>query len=127
MVLAMLTYIESILAESKIAVDYYNDQFITGEIQTLKIREHTDWNCSYYPVVFKSEATLIKVQKALNIENIFPRRYFYPALNTLDYVTYQQMPVAESVAERIMCLPLYVGLTENELERICKIITCLSC
>lgn len=125
--LAMLPYMESILAERKKVVDYYNEQLITAEIKTLKIREHTDWNYSYYPVLFKGEATLIKVQIALNAENIFPRRYFYPALNTLHYVTYQQMPVAESVAERIMCLPLYLGLTENELEKICKIVNCLSC
>lgn len=125
--LAMLPYMKSILTERKKVINYYNEQLITGEIQTLKIRKYTDWNYSYYPVVFKSKAILIKVQKALNEENIFPRRYFYPALNTLDYVTYQQMPVAESVAERIMCLPVYVGLTESELERICKIINCLSC
>jgi len=118
---------ESILSERKKVADFYNDQLLTREMQLIKIREHTDWNYSYYPVVFKSEATLIKVQEALNEENIFPRRYFYPALNTLNYVTRQQMPIAESVAERILCLPLYMGLTSNELEKICKIINTLSC
>ena len=125
--LAMLPYMRSILAERKKVVDYYNNQLRAREIQTLKIREHTEWNYSYYPVLFKSEATLIKVQKALNEENIFSRRYFYPALNTLDYVTYQQMLVAESIAARVMCLPLYVGLAENELRKICKIINRFSC
>lgn len=125
--LAMLPYMETILAERKKVVDYYNEQLITSKIQTLKIREHSDWNYSYYPVVFKSEATLLNVQKALNEENIFPRRYFYPALNTLNYVTYQEIPVAESIAKRILCLPLYVGLTGNELEKICKIINSLLC
>ena len=123
----MLPYMESILSERKKVADFYNDQLLTREMQLIKIREHTDWNYSYYPVVFKSEATLIKVQEALNEENIFPRRYFYPALNTLNYVTRQQMPIAESVAERILCLPLYMGLTSNELEKICKIINTLSC
>jgi dTDP-4-amino-4,6-dideoxygalactose transaminase len=125
--LAMLPYMENIFAERKKVVAFYNDQLIAGEIQTLKIREHTDWNYSYYPVVFKSEAILIKVQEALNKENIFPRRYFYPALNTLNYVTCQQMPFAESVAERILCLPLYLGLNENELSKITGIINMVVC
>lgn len=125
--LAMLPYMQTIFTERKKVVDYYNSQLRTREIQTLKIREGTDWNYSYYPVVFKSEATLIHVQNALNDQNIFPRRYFYPALNTLNYVTYQQMPVAESIVKRILCLPLYVGLTANEMEKICEIINTLSC
>jgi dTDP-4-amino-4,6-dideoxygalactose transaminase len=125
--LAVLPYMEIILVERKKVVDYYNGQLISSAIEKLKIREHTDWNYSYYPVVFKSEAMLIKVQKALNQENIFPRRYFYPALNTLPYVAYQPMSVAESLAGRIMCLPLYVGLAEKELAKICKIINNFSC
>jgi dTDP-4-amino-4,6-dideoxygalactose transaminase len=124
--LAMLPYMESILTERKRVVDRYN-QLLTGGIQRLKIREETDWNYSYYPIISKSEAMLIKVQAALNEENIFPRRYFYPALNTINYVTYQHMPVAESIAQRILCLPLFVGLTPEELEKICKIINRLSC
>lgn len=125
--LAMLPYMETILTERKKVVDYYNQQLISTEIETLKIRKDTDWNYSYYPIVLKSEATLIKVQTALNVEDIYPRRYFYPALNTLNYVTYQPIPIAESIAERILCLPLYVGLTPKELEKICKIINMLSC
>jgi dTDP-4-amino-4,6-dideoxygalactose transaminase len=125
--LAMLPYMETIFTERKKVVDYYNEHLTASEIHTLKIREDTDWNYSYYPVVFKSEATLMKIQKALNAEDIFPRRYFYPALNTVNYVLYQQMPVAESIAERILCLPLYVGLNPKELGKICKIINKLSC
>jgi dTDP-4-amino-4,6-dideoxygalactose transaminase len=125
--LAMLPYMQTIFTERKKVVDYYNGQLRTDEIQTLKIREGTDWNYSYYPVVFKSEATLIHVQNALNDQNIFPRRYFYPALNTLNYVSYQQMPVAESIVKRTLCLPLYVGLTANEMEKICEIINTFSC
>jgi dTDP-4-amino-4,6-dideoxygalactose transaminase len=37
------------------------------------------------------------------------------------------MPIAESIAERILCLPLYVGLNPKELGKICKIINRLSC
>jgi dTDP-4-amino-4,6-dideoxygalactose transaminase len=48
-------------------------------------------------------------------------------LNTLNYVLYQQMPVAESIAKRILCLPLYVGLTKNQLSKITTIINGAVC
>src|SRR5690554_5337756 len=56
-----------------------------------------------------SEETLLTTQKQLNDKNIFPRRYFYPSLNTLDYVNGKPMPVSEHIASRILCLPLYKG------------------
>lgn len=120
--LALFPYFKDILTERKKVVDYYNVQLSDEVVQKITIRPGTEWNYSYYPVVFKNEEQLLKTQVALNKENIFPRRYFYPSLNTLQYVNYQPMPVSESIASRIMCLPLYVGLKEEELYRICKLI-----
>jgi dTDP-4-amino-4,6-dideoxygalactose transaminase len=54
--------------------------------------------------------------------NIFPRRYFYPSLNTIDYAKGLPMPISESIASRILCLPLYVGLTLGEINLICQLI-----
>jgi len=120
--LAMLPYMQTIFTERKKVVDYYNEQLRTSEIQTLKIREHTDWNYSYYPVVFKSEAILIKVQKALNKENIFPRRYFYPSLNKLPYVESSCFTIAEDVSKKILCLPIYYRLSSKDMKKIIKLI-----
>ncbi|MDQ2719749.1 MAG: DegT/DnrJ/EryC1/StrS family aminotransferase [Bacteroidota bacterium] len=120
--LALLPYFENILTERKKVVDYYNDHLSDHIVQKIQIRRGTDWNYSYYPVVFNDEQQLLKIQSGLNAQNIFPRRYFYPSLNTLDYVKYQSMAVSESIALRIMCLPLYVGLKPEELEGICKVI-----
>lgn len=120
--LAVLPYMETIVAERKRVVDFYNQHLNFDKIQTLKIRVNTQWNYSYYPVVFKDEATLLQVQKALNAEQIFPRRYFYPSLNTIDYLNGQKMPVSEGIASRVLCLPLYAELTEKEIFKICSII-----
>ncbi len=51
-----------------------------------------------------------------------PKALFYPALNTLPYVTSQPMPVAEDVARRVLCLPLYDGLEPAQVHAICEII-----
>ncbi len=123
--LAVLPYMETILAERKKVVDYYNQHLDFSKLHPLKIRKNTIWNYGYYPVIFESEAQLLKVEKELNNNQIYPRRYFYPSLNTIDYAKGQSMPVSESVAERIICLPLYVGLEISDLKKISETINSL--
>lgn len=117
--LAVLPYMQNHKILRKNIVDTYNT---TLPLQLLKIREHCEWNYSYYPVIFKSEGQLLHVEKALNKARIYPRRYFYPSLNTLDYIKYQDCPISESIASRILCLPLYVGLSKEDQTRIIDII-----
>lgn len=116
--LAVLPHMETILAERKKVVDFYNQNLDFSQLQSLKIRENTNWNYSYYPIILKDEATLLRVQKALNEEQIFPRRYFYPSLNTIDFLKGTTMPVSENIASSILCLPLYAGLEKSDLEQI---------
>lgn len=120
--LAVLPYMETILAERKKIVDYYNKYLDLSKLQILKIRENTNWNYSYYPVIFESEEKLLQVQKVLNENNVFPRRYFYPSLNTIEYTEKTLMPVSENIAAKILCLPLYVGLKKSQLKLIIDLI-----
>ena len=116
--LTVFQYMEKILEARKKVVDFYNSHLKFEKLKSMKIRENTQWNYSYYPVIFESEAQLLKAQKSLNDQQIFPRRYFYPSLNTIDYVKGAKMPISEDIASRILCLPLYKGLEEDDLERI---------
>jgi len=120
--LAVFPYMDHIIEERKKVVDFYNEKLNFETVKSLKIRENTAWNYSYYPVIFNSEATLLKVQQALGAENILPRRYFYPSLNTIEYTKGDTMPFSESIASRILCLPLYVGILAEDLEKIVQII-----
>ncbi len=120
--LAVLPFMETILAERKKVVEYYNQYLDFSILQSLKLRENTNWNYAYYPVIFESEEKLLKTQKKLNDNHIFPRRYFYPSLNTIEYTKGSSMPISESIASRILCLPLYVGILKYELETIVGIL-----
>lgn len=84
------------------------------------IHNDTDYNYSYYALVMQSEAELLHVRDALNAVEIFPRRYFYPSLNTLDYVLLQKVPVSEDISRRVLCLPLYPDLTDKEVHQVCE-------
>lgn len=122
--LSVLPYMERIVASRKQVVDTYASKLDFTKLTSIKIRNNTEWNYSYYPVIFESEARLLEVQKALNEKQIFPRRYFYPSLNTIPYVNGAPMPISESIASRVLCLPLYEGLEEKDLQVIIDTINC---
>lgn len=120
--LSVLPFISDIIDDRKRICDFYDQNLDFNSLKKIKIREHTSWNYSYYPVLFKTEEDLLRTQKALNAKNIYPRRYFYPSLNTLSYVSKISMPVCDSIAPRVMCLPMYFGLNNNYIQNICEII-----
>lgn len=120
--LALLPYISYIIKERKRVCDLY-DKLLDGMVTRPKVQENLDYNYAYYPVVFKSEDELKKVFRALAEQEIYPRRYFYPSLNTLPYLKNKQTcPVSEDICSRIACLPLYPELSNEIVEKICKII-----
>lgn len=80
------------------------------------------YNYAFYPIVFDSEEQLLRAVKNLNSGKIYPRRYFYPSLNTLPYINYTACSVSEDIASRVLCLPLFYGIEENDQNRICHII-----
>jgi dTDP-4-amino-4,6-dideoxygalactose transaminase len=116
--LTVLPNMGEIMEARKKVVDYYDQHLDISNMQRLKLRENTEWNYSYYPIILKSEDALLKLQNRLVKQEIYPRRYFYPSLNTLDYTEEVKMEISEDIASRILCLPLYKGLDSNDLRRI---------
>lgn len=120
--LAVFNHLDEIFDGRKKAVEMYNQRLDFSKIQKMKLRENTEWNYHYYPAIFESEEILLKVKEALNKEDIFPRRYFYPSLNTIKYLNGEAMPISESISKRILCLPLYAELQPEMVEKISNII-----
>ena len=120
--LCMLDDIEEIKEKRKTVAENYKKE-LEGLIQFQKQNKHATKNYSYFPVLFKNEKQLLKVQKALNGKNIFPRRYFYPSLDTLEYIQpKQECKIARDISKRILCLPIYVELERGKQAEIIKII-----
>lgn len=77
------------------------------------------YNYSYMPVVFETHELMVKAEAALRKKDIFGRRYFHPSLNQTKQYFQPGLPVSESIAERVLCLPLYDDLPESDIERVC--------
>lgn len=120
--LAVFKHLEMIFKNRRRVTQVYDKLLNFNNISKFKIREGTEWNYAYYPIILRTEKDLLKIVDELNKENIIPRRYFYPSLNTLDYVDYKACPISESISKRILCLPLYSTLENKVIERISRII-----
>jgi len=120
--LAVLPYMQAILADRSSVVTWYDENMKMNPFERIKIRIKTHWNTAYYPMVFESENQLLEIEKSLHDIEVFPRRYFYPSLTKLPYVTQNSCETASDISLRILCLPLFYGLGENEVKRIASII-----
>jgi dTDP-4-amino-4,6-dideoxygalactose transaminase len=121
--LANLENIEAILLSRKNQSLQYNKWLDRPDIGKVEINKNASYNFAYYPVIFESEAILLKVKTDLEANRIFPRRYFYPSLNTVEiYKSENKMPVSETISKRILCLPVYHQLSNEEIDFVCRII-----
>lgn len=125
--LAIFPHLKQILEYRKYIVNIYNSTLDFTKVKKIHIRNNTNWNYSYYPVIFETEEELLKVQNILNKNQIFPRRYFYPSLNIVPYVKAVSMPISESIATRILCLPLHHNLDVSDAVKITQLVNKITC
>jgi dTDP-4-amino-4,6-dideoxygalactose transaminase len=120
--LAVLPHMPEILKGRSRVVSWYDEFLKLESLEQIEIRKETNWNSAYYPVLFESENQLLEIEKSVQDIGIFPRRYFYPSLTKLPYVPQSSCEIASDVSSRILCLPIFYGLSVNEVKRIASII-----
>ena len=120
--LCVLDDIELITASRRKVFETYQKE-LKGLVKFQEFHEDSNSNYAYAPILFESEQQLLKLEKALIEVGIFPRRYFYPSLDSLEYVKVDyKCKNSQKIAERTMCLPLYFGLDDDIKYKIIKII-----
>jgi dTDP-4-amino-4,6-dideoxygalactose transaminase len=119
--LVNLKYIDSIIQKRKVQTLYYQQILSKLEVEFIKLTDPKGFNYSYFPVIFKSEKITLIMKKELEKYEVYPRRYFYPSLSTLNYVS-GFTPISDDISSRILCLPLYHDLTKEEQDLIARIL-----
>jgi dTDP-4-amino-4,6-dideoxygalactose transaminase len=114
--LVNLNFIAEICEKRKSQWLFYKDKFSSYSIKDMNYDlSEIDFNYAYFPILFESELQLLKVIEHLEKNNISARRYFYPSLNTLNYLPIKdECPISEDISKRVLCLPLYHDLTVEE-------------
>jgi len=123
--LCVFPHVSDIIEKRKVLCSLYN--FLLKEFDSIIKPFFGDidviYNYSYYPVLFYKEEDLVDTKIRLERAGVYCRRYFFPSLNTLNYVENNiENSISESISKRILCLPLYHDLKISEVERICSLI-----
>ncbi|MDI6644795.1 MAG: DegT/DnrJ/EryC1/StrS family aminotransferase [Methanobacteriaceae archaeon] len=111
----------------KIYLDNLNE--IEG-IRIPKMPKNATDSFQFFPIVIEDNFSLSRDQlyEELKKHNIFTRKYFYPICS--DYKPYKNiesssvsnLPVANDIKKRVLCLPYFGDLDHEIVIRICKII-----
>lgn len=119
------------LAKRKAVFERYSERL--GGIPGLKLsagQKDVQRNYAYYPVYVDRVAfgkSRDEVYDMLKQNDIFSRRYFFPATNDMDCYAelagkQKSTPVAHDVSRNILCLPMYAELALEDVDKICEIL-----
>ncbi len=114
----------------KVSQDYYTLLDAIKGVQLMR----RDWiektNFSYFSIKITKEHSISRDQiyEILKQNGIYTRRYFYLLISEMKiYRAYQSsqisnLPVASKVSSEILCLPIFVGLGQETIDKICRIL-----
>ena len=112
----------------RLAAERYDERLAgVAGIRRLPVQPGVTRTYAYYPIVLDGyRKTREQLFAELRANQIITRRYFYPLCT--DYPCYRErfgcasVPVAARVAAQVLCLPMFAGLTREEVDRVCDVI-----
>ena len=123
-----LRQVDTAIAHRKHIAELYRESLrnIPG-IRFLQDIDGVHHNYSYFPI-FITENEYGKSRDALynhlKDSNIYTRRYFYPLISNfpvyrgLDSAKPENLPIANKLANQVLCLPIYADMTDEDVERV---------
>jgi dTDP-4-amino-4,6-dideoxygalactose transaminase len=126
--LALLEDIDGVIRDRRLAAEYLRAFLRTSSsVQLQQLNTSGSTNHGYMPLVFLDREARDRAIFALTKAGFIPRTYFDTALNRLPFMLdVVAMPVTESLTERILCLPLRIGISTAELDVMGRIIAAAS-
>jgi dTDP-4-amino-4,6-dideoxygalactose transaminase len=130
--LLQLQHVEQVLAQRK-AIDRNYRELLKG-VKGIRLVEEAGQvlaNYSYFPILVEGDYPLSRdeLYQKFKDSNIFVRRYFYPLISNfpmyrgLTSANPANLPVATEIANRVICLPIYPVLTDEDMQNVVKVIT----
>lgn len=127
-----LKQVDAAIANRKaVAEQYRNELKDVDGITFMSDVEDIRHNYSYFPIFVDAEKygiTRDELYEKMKENGVLGRRYFYPLISTfstyrgLPSATKENLPNAHQMAESVICLPIYAGLTDSEIEIIVNLI-----
>lgn len=130
--LLQLNHIDEAIQKRKhVAKEYRHQLRETRGITYLTDMQDVKHNYSYFPIFIDSQQygkSRDDLYEELKRHKIFGRRYFYPLIS--QFPTYSglasasahNLPVAEAVTQKVICLPIYPDLSVEDISYIVNVI-----
>ena len=129
--LLQLQHIDQAMARRKEIDTVYREQLASVRgIYCLNDAGETVANHAYFPILVEPDYPLSRdaLYQKLKDQDIYARRYFYPLIS--DFPMYRGMPsaqrgnlsVAAAASAKVLCLPIYPALQQQEQQRVIDII-----
>jgi dTDP-4-amino-4,6-dideoxygalactose transaminase len=129
--LLQLTHIDRALQMRKTLDRGYREAL--GDVAGIKIPRppaDTDPNCAYFPILVQPDfrTTRDALYQRMRDAQVLGRRYFYPIVSNmpmyrgLPSAAAANLPVANQIANQVLCLPIYPDLTLEDQARVIRII-----
>jgi dTDP-4-amino-4,6-dideoxygalactose transaminase len=126
--LAQIRHVDEYIAKRKTIAEIYRNE-LAGQKGIRILHDFNDikHNYSYFPIFIEKEEYGVsrdELYNRLKSHNIFARRYFYPLISQfpsyrqLESAAAENLPVAEKIAQQVLCLPIYPDLNEKDITRI---------
>lgn len=122
---------KAIAARRRVACIYREALKDVSGIRFMKDVSGVQHNYAYFPIFVDEEQygmSRDELYFKMKEHNVLGRRYFYPLISTfstyrgLESAHSENLPVATRIAEQVICLPMYYGLTDEDVERIVNLI-----
>ena len=122
---------QAIEARHKIALQYREGLKDVSGVTFMEDIPNVRHNYAYFPIFIdagKYGMTRDQLYFKMKENGVLGRRYFYPLISSfstyrgLDSAKPSNLPNATRIADSVICLPMYYGLTEEDVERILSLI-----
>lgn len=128
--LCNLRHVNNEIAKREKVYGLYVDRLKDIEgVRMLELQKDVKHNYSYLPIIIDENEfglTRNEVFDLLAQNNIYSRKYFYPITNSYNCFHGQfkvgETPIALHISKRVLTLPMYADLTEEQIDIICSTI-----
>ena len=130
--LLQLKYIDNLIVKRKELSHLYKDLLRnTAGVYFIDASSDISYNYSYFPILIDKDIFGLsrdQLYDKLKLNDIFSRRYFYPLISSFEpykklaSAASNNLPVANAIADSVLCLPLYPELEIEDVIRITNII-----
>lgn len=129
--LLQLKHVDKAIERRKLIEARYREKLTSIKgITLLPKRVNSEGNASYFPILVNPDFPLRRddLYQKMRDAKVYGRRYFYPLISEMPMyrgllsASRENLPIAEKIANQVICLPIYPELEDADIQRTIDLI-----